>query len=367
MRCSKCGMQLSEDAGFCPECGTPVERTVERAYGNPRQDDYDQQFASQPGGISEHRRLITLIVLLLAVIAAMLVTIAVLLMRRDADKQASSAAPTAAIPTATSTAVPLEDEGKASARDSANAQDSAQAVPTSEPVTYSSPCITITMPAKYVDMGASWVTTDRYMALEVFDMQTGSRVLVASIPWDERASVPYEVKEERWDLGPVTDGGVVSQAVLHISYVDGEGKTIYGGADTQSDTLACAYYLGCSPEEILSWIATNGDQTAGLESAEDDTWHGDGISGRTAPFWGVWAYASKDLGEAVGFAQGAASEGFAAEVFLTTDWANLNDEPWYVVSLGCVSSEGEAYDVLARAQSGSHPDAYVKYSGDYVA
>lgn len=54
--------------------------------------------------------------------------------------------------------------------------------------------------------------------------------------------------------------------------------------------------------------------------------------------------------------------GLNAFVVLTTDWSNLNSEPWYCVSLGSYSSQDAANAALPQAQA-AYADAYVKYSG----
>lgn len=218
--------------------------------------------------------------------------------------------------------------------------------------------ISVVTPGWAVDMGLGWIQYGDSLRLEYPDGR--DRVQIAELDWDERAAIPYEIKEERWELGTTYSSGVERAVVLHISYVDGNGRVIYGGSDVSSDVLAPEYYAKLSAEEILSWI-TVGEAvpTAGSRNA-------DGLYLGSTPFWGVWAYASKDLGEAVGFAQDARSRGFDAEVLLTTDWSNLNSEPWYVVTLGIAGSEGDAYDILSDAQSSVYGDAYVKWSGDYI-
>lgn len=56
--------------------------------------------------------------------------------------------------------------------------------------------------------------------------------------------------------------------------------------------------------------------------------------------------------------------GYDAQVFVTTDWSNLNSEKFYVVTAGVYLSESDANAALPSVQ-GFYPDAYVKYSGDY--
>ncbi|MBQ9068257.1 MAG: protein kinase, partial [Eggerthellaceae bacterium] len=89
-------------------------------------------------------------------------------------------------------------------------------------------------------------------------------------------------------------------------------------------------------------------------------------SGRLSPFWGIWFGASKDEAEAKGIRDAARNTGLQANVYLTTDWANLNSDPWYVVAAGPYVTENEANDALPSVQNAGYPDAYVKYSGERV-
>ena len=82
------------------------------------------------------------------------------------------------------------------------------------------------------------------------------------------------------------------------------------------------------------------------------------------PFYGIWCYGSKESGDAYNYASSLNNAGFEAEVFLTTDWSNLNKESYYVVTAGTYGTEGEANANLAAVQSFCS-DAYVKYSGNY--
>ena len=253
---------------------------------------------------------------------------------------------------------PATEPEKPTDEEPAEASEESKDVEAVNTVEYS--CITVRMPARYEAMGLSWVEYGESLRLEyAYD---GNRVQLAEIDWDERARFPYEVKEKLWYVGLVTYQGSVSEAYLHVAFVDADGKTFYGGLDVEGAVLAPEYYLGLSAEEILSWLETNTDQVE-VSTRED------GLSTRTSEFYGVWAYASKDLGEAVAFADDARNRGFDAEVFLTTDWDNLNPEPWYVVSLGCSLTEAGAVGVLENAfylPTGGYDDAYIKYSGAYI-
>ena len=81
------------------------------------------------------------------------------------------------------------------------------------------------------------------------------------------------------------------------------------------------------------------------------------------PFWGVWIGASKDRTEAQSIADEASAKGLPSAVWYTTDWSNLNTEPWFVISVGTSSTQQEAAEWRDRAQGSGYSDAYVKYSG----
>ena len=82
-------------------------------------------------------------------------------------------------------------------------------------------------------------------------------------------------------------------------------------------------------------------------------------------FYGIWMGASKELEDAIAYASDYPAEIGGVQIFLTTDWENLNPEPWYVVSAGEYGSENEANASLAGVQQVCG-DAYVKWTGDYI-
>ena len=47
----------------------------------------------------------------------------------------------------------------------------------------------------------------------------------------------------------------------------------------------------------------------------------------------------------------------------TSEWENLNAEPWYAVTAGTFDSESEADDELSTVKE-LYEDAYIKYSGE---
>ena len=86
---------------------------------------------------------------------------------------------------------------------------------------------------------------------------------------------------------------------------------------------------------------------------------------RTTPFYGIWCYGSKDSTEAYNYADTMAGSGFMTQVYITTDWSNLNSETYYVVTAGTYDTEEDANAALDSVRSYC-ADAYVKYSGDYL-
>ena len=84
-----------------------------------------------------------------------------------------------------------------------------------------------------------------------------------------------------------------------------------------------------------------------------------------SPFYGIWCSASKSYEDMQREAASLTQQGLPAQIFVTTDWSNLNPEFWYVLTAGTYDSEGEAQTALAQIQA-IRPDAYVKYSGEYI-
>ena len=83
------------------------------------------------------------------------------------------------------------------------------------------------------------------------------------------------------------------------------------------------------------------------------------------PFYGIWCGASKDYEDALRFADGMKEKGLPAQIVLTTDWSNLNTEPWFVITAGMYAEETEAKEALKTVKN-SYPDAYIKYSGTFI-
>jgi len=113
-----------------------------------------------------------------------------------------------------------------------------------------------------------------------------------------------------------------------------------------------------------AYIKYSGTRTGSFSGNADHTMAE--TAAKPQPFYGIWCQATKDSGEAEKYAQRLRNNGFpSASVFLTSDWNNLNKEPWYAVTAGVYQTEKEAKNSLSRVRS-YYSDAYVKYSGAYV-
>lgn len=140
-----------------------------------------------------------------------------------------------------------------------------------------------------------------------------------------------------------------------------------GLAKARSNTQSAASSsekTAVSSTETSAAVSNGTNAAAAAAEPADSSIGTDGVSTRTTSFWGVWALASKDRGLADEFAASARQANYDAAVFITSEWGNLNSEPWYAVSLCCADSEADANTVLERAKREGYADAYVKHSGD---
>ncbi len=83
------------------------------------------------------------------------------------------------------------------------------------------------------------------------------------------------------------------------------------------------------------------------------------------PFWGVWIGAYSQSQNAQECAALAHELGFGdARIEFSSDWAELNQAGYYVVSAGTYASQADAESVLSSVRQ-HFSDAYVKYSGTH--
>jgi septal ring-binding cell division protein DamX len=132
-------------------------------------------------------------------------------------------------------------------------------------------------------------------------------------------------------------------------------------------TLACMLSMTACGNKVEDYSdkkkTTEAVTEATTEASTEAKTEEPATSDMNSPFYGVWVYGSKDKADADNFA--ANVNGMTSLVFLTTDWSNLNTEPYYVVSLGMYTTEDDANGALETAKDLGYSDAYVKYSGEH--
>ena len=82
-------------------------------------------------------------------------------------------------------------------------------------------------------------------------------------------------------------------------------------------------------------------------------------------FWGVWIGAFGSYENAQKRVAEANAAGLPAQIFMSTDWSNLQQTGYYVVSAGTYGDEATAREVLERAKSAGFGDAWVRNTGNY--
>lgn len=188
-----------------------------------------------------------------------------------------------------------------------------------------------------------------------------------------------EFNENKYSISSLEDDGVRS---LEINYTDEEGRIregavckVYIHLDSASGRIITAGEEICdadsSPLETIVFEDIEYGTLDGLVPDDvarqrfDKDLHGVdvGASGEDRPFYGIWCDASKNYDDAYRFSRKVVTWGFPAEVYVTSDWDNLNPEKWYAVTAGIYDSKEEAESMLSVVKA-YYPDAYVKYSGN---
>lgn len=133
--------------------------------------------------------------------------------------------------------------------------------------------------------------------------------------------------------------------------------------DEQSETGEHRYQLTSNGNLIADqevWFRHNVEET----NSQSDNSQSDSSKNTPSPFYGIWCGAAKTEAEAQKQAKKIRENGFDAQVFVTTDWSNLNTEKWYVITAGTYGTKEAASAVLQDVQRVCS-DAYIKYSGNW--
>ena len=143
-------------------------------------------------------------------------------------------------------------------------------------------------------------------------------------------------------------------------------------------------YWGCNDEKSSNYVITYGIQQNEASEygfiitsmkvkriADETDWHREDesidvvdVSDSPEPFYGIWCYGVKSESDAQKGVEELQSKGLDGDIFVTTDWSNLNSEKWYVVTAGVYYSEEDAKDALPDVKNAGYSGAYVQYTGD---
>lgn len=85
-------------------------------------------------------------------------------------------------------------------------------------------------------------------------------------------------------------------------------------------------------------------------SSDTDTWSSDDYNDSPEPFYGIWCEAYKTKSDAKKGLKVWKNRGFDANIYITTQWSNLNSEKWYVISTGEFASKSEAKSTLSETK-----------------
>lgn len=336
MICEKCGSELDDDTAFCTECGAPVEARPQDAQ---RENPPSQAPAGQqaPNAKPPRNKLAIPLAIAAVIVVALIIVLVVVLFNQGDKDESSTNAPSSASTAASTPAPTIETE-----------------------------LFRITLPE---DIASKVSFTETHNTITMGYGDSGT-LLAMIFPAGE--TLAGEAALDHYTLGEVYIAGHYEEARMSLALLDADNKTAHAASTGQLE-LGIQKLLGMTPEEFAACIALNTGSVyepatavfTGGWSANASSMKGE--SSPTEPFWGIWTDASKDRAEVEAIAQRIHDQtGDKVTVVLTTDWSNLNSEPWYVISMGRWSSEADAKAALPRIQANGYPDAYVKYSGDKV-
>jgi hypothetical protein len=114
-------------------------------------------------------------------------------------------------------------------------------------------------------------------------------------------------------------------------------------------------------EKTESLNANESETTKVTEQVVDNR-----LSDEKEPFYGIWCSAAADIDDAQKIIEDLEQQGIIGEIFVTSEWSNLNAQKWYAVSVGTYSRESDAEKSLDFVKELGYPNAYIKYSGEYL-
>ncbi len=167
------------------------------------------------------------------------------------------------------------------------------------------------------------------------------------LKYEDGAMVPATIDEGRQILEKY---GLSSETEPDAGYDDYIGNDVVGQCRTDIEWMPILQ----QNEDQVEPESTTQSVPENLSDASTDS------------FYGVWCYASRSTEDAVEHGSTLYdSLGIYPTVVLSSQWSNLNSDPWYCLSAGKYSTQEEAESVLTQVRS-VYSDAYVKYSGNFM-
>ena len=178
------------------------------------------------------------------------------------------------------------------------------------------------------------------------------------------------------------DDGEVWYYVQHrtgiIGYVEDQNLMLNGSEkpanpDTQAaDTQAADTQAADTQAADTQAADTQAADTQAADAQTEDTQTEDvqvidtqAAEDQHSPFYGIWCAAFKEEDGAVRTVSDMEKYGLPAEIFISSDWSNLNSERWYVITAGKYDTREEAEQALPGVQN-YYENAFIKYTGEWI-
>ncbi len=174
------------------------------------------------------------------------------------------------------------------------------------------------------------------------------------------ASGGCEFRDGSFDfMGNTIDSGGQPFEFTADYKVEGDSLAIaIQGSDAPSSMQAEARYERISEKDIH--VTTMDEVVFGEDSF--------GAYGQMMkePFYGLWVDAFKNEDDARDLVSKLQALDLPATYVYSCDWANMNKDPYYCVTIGRSETKAEAESYKDAAKSAGYGSAYVKHTGDYI-
>jgi serine/threonine protein kinase len=178
-----------------------------------------------------------------------------------------------------------------------------------------------------------------------------------------KIAVYHETPGGTSELDRITD--------IATSYLQPEAVKLLKEGILVKDMITAEALLDTYRKEAESKVAAEKEEAESKVAAEKATAESEAAAEKgairlTDSFWGVWVFASQSESEAQTVVAEMQAKGASGGMVLTTDWSNLNTDPWYVVYFGeRFTDQAIAENAVHSAVAFGYSSAYVKYTGGY--